>query len=523
MPSPKTKRLAKSPKPVASRNWLLLALRGGWWLIALPSLFLYLLGFWSLVQQGGSLSSLQNLVGTDYAAHIASAVAALGWSNVLFMAVFLLPEVLAAITFLAIGLLIRLRRSDDVFSLLSSMWMIVFGITVTDLFNFALLERDLDFVFYLFILPSYLGIFPFLLAYPDGKFHPRWMRFFAIAWGLFIISTLFSDWFNWESAQAALVVVPGLVAVIYSQVYRYRKVSTPAQKEQTKWLIVALALNVVLVIVTGLATDAALAAPGTADSAIFMLVSSASEYLANLLLVGAVGIAILRYRLWDIEVVVNRALIYGPLSLILAAIFAVTIVLINQSTQRLFGAEATTAAAAVSAIVVATVFTPLRQRIEKWINQRVYPDNVNLARDLVELSPELRHLFSVNETAQLVADRVTILLASRGVSVYLAGRGLSFLLAASAGASQGSAKLNASEKAYKDLSAGKVVSEASTRLLAPLYISRLRNKQLVGVLAMGLRKDGRGYSSDDRRALVELGGYVGTALYAAQLRARKKA
>lgn len=79
-----------------------------------------------------------------------------------------------------------------------------------------------------------------------------------------------------------------------------------------------------------------------------------------------------------------------------------------------------------------------------------------------------------------------------------------------------------SDKAYKDLAAGKVVSEQSSRLLVPLYVPRLRSKQLVGVLAVGMRKNGRGYSSDDKRALAELGGEVGIAIYAVQLRTRKR-
>ncbi|MEX1143208.1 MAG: GAF domain-containing protein [Anaerolineales bacterium] len=506
-----------------SRNWLLLAFRWAWWPVALACLLLYFAGLWSLIPQAGSLAALQAVVGPEVAGQLGAALAALGWPGPLYLALLLLPEVLAAVTFVSIGLLIRLRRSDDWFSLFASLWMIVFGISTTALFNLAVLQEEYELVFYVTILFAYMGIFTFLLSYPDGKFHPGWMRLFAIGWAVFIVSTVVSDWFNWESAQAALVIVPGLGAVLYSQVFRYRKVSTPGQREQTKWLIVAIALNVVSVIVTGVANENALAFAGTAESAIYILVGNAAEFLGNLLLVGAVGIAILRYRLWDIEVVVNRALIYGPLSLILAGVFAVVIVLINQSTQQLFGSQATAAAAAVSAIVVATIFTPLRQRIEKWINKRIYPDNVNLARDLVELSPDMRNLLSVKELAQVVADRVCNLMNSRGATVFLAERGPSLRLAArTAGGRSGSSSLKLSQKQHKELAAGKAAGEHGAQLLVPLYVPRLRSKQLVGVLAVGVRKDGRGYSSDDRRALAELGGAVGTAIYAAQLRARSK-
>ena len=84
------------------------------------------------------------------------------------------------------------------------------------------------------------------------------MRWVAAAWGLFILSTVVVEWFDWESSASAVVIVPLLMSVLYSQVYRYRSVSTPSQKEQTKWLIVAIALNVVQV-----AVDVTLARPKT--------------------------------------------------------------------------------------------------------------------------------------------------------------------------------------------------------------------------------------------------------------------
>jgi len=304
--------------------------------------------------------------------------------------------------------------------------------------------------------------------------------------------------------------------------FNHRKVSTPAQREQTKWLIVALALNVLLVIGTSIAQYAASESSAGDNVAFYLLIANAFEFLGNLLLVLSVGIAILRYRLWDIDVVVNRTLIYGPLSLILAAIFAVSVALINQSTRQLFGTEATTTAAVVSAVIVALFFQPVRARIEKWINKRVYPEN-NLARELVELSPDIRNLLSLQEIARIVAQRVTRVLNSREGAVYLATGGNSYTLAAASQARPSSAsRLKPTAKMQADLSAGRVVSSDKIHLLVPLYVPRLRSKELVGLLTISERKDGRGYSSDDRRALVDLGGEVGTAIYAGQLRMKNK-
>lgn len=500
----------------------LLAARVAWWLVALLAIAAYLVTLANAIQQTVTAASLLPFAGNIYAASIGSGIAQLGLTPQQFFLLYLVPEFAATLTFLAVGLLIRTQRPNDWFSLFASLWMIVFGLTTTS--TFVLLGSAstlLELLYALAVLFSYVGIVIFLFAFPDGKFLPYWTRYVALLWSLFVTSSVYSDWFDWNSPLSGLIVVPLLGAMLYSQIYRYRKVSTPAQKEQIKWLIVAIALNVPLVIGTGIAQYAASVSSAGENVAVYLLIANTFEFLGNMLLVLAVGIAILRYRLWDIEVVVNRTLIYAPLSLILVVIFAASVALINQSTRQLLGTEATTTAAVVSAVIVAIFFQPLRARIEKWINKRVYPDN-NLARELIELSPDIRNLLSLQDIASIVAQRVTRVLNSRAGAVYLAAGGGYKLAAVSQGQRSGASLLKPTAKMQAQLGAGRVVTHDKTDLLVPLYVPRLRSKELVGLMTISERKDGRGYSTDDRRALVDLGGEVGTAIYAAQLRSKNK-
>lgn len=516
MSTSKTKTVTKA---AAARRQALLAgaARAAWWLFLAVFLFVY--GSDMAVVVSHPQAAFEVLAGREFdLAALTAALGSLGWSAPAFLLLYLLPEILATAAFLVVGLLIGLRRAGDWFTWFTSLWMIVFGVTSPSTFALSGLDSSLVLLYNVPILFSYIGIVLFLFVFPDGKFNPPWTRFLAIAWSLFTISTVVWPWFDWESSASALVILPLLVVVLYSYIYRYRRVFTPAQKEQTKWLIGAIVANIVLVTLSGVFSTLA-AGSGSADPVIYVLLANAADFIGNLLLVAAVGISILRYRLWDIDVVVNRALIYGPLSVILAAIFAVTVALINQSTRQLLGTEATVTATAVSALVVATFFQPIRARIEGWINKRVYADNANLARELVEIS-DPRIMLPAPALAQKVAERISKLVNSEQGAVYLE-QGGGFRLAASAGPRgklPAAFKLNA--KARHDLAAGKIVTEGPAHFLVPLYVPRLRTKELVGVLALGLRKNGRGYSSDDKRALVELGGQVGTALYAAQLRAK---
>jgi hypothetical protein len=392
--------------------------------------------------------------------------------------------------------------------------MIMFGVTSPSTYALSGAGSELLPLYYIPIFLSYAGIVVFLFAFPDGKFNPPWTRGLAIAWSLFVGSTLIVPWFAWESAASAVVIVPLLVAVLYSYVYRYRNVFTRTQQEQTKWLIAAIILNIILVATSGVLASKAAAVAGQPESVTYILVSNAAEYIGNLLLVAAVGISILRYRLWDIEVVINRALIYGPLSVILAGVFAISVVIFNQSARQLFGTEDANTSAIIAALIVATVFTPLRTRIEKGINVKVYADSMNLSRELVEIN-DPRFALSAPALVRLVAQRITRVLKSEAGGVYL-GDGRAFKRAAAVGNLP--AQLSPEAKVRTALTAGKVTSDGADHLLVPLYVPRLRSKELLGVLALGLRKDGHGYSSDDRSALAELGGQIGTALHAARLR-----
>jgi hypothetical protein len=504
-----------------SDNWLITLLRWLWWPVVLACLAISTVGLISILQAEDSGGDVLSVMGMgDLTENLIPALAEQGWSVQTFVNAALIPEIIAALGFLVVGFLIYLRRRDTWFGLFASLWMITFGLVDSSMFS-EVGSGPLIAAYFVLVPFAYIGAIVFLLTYPDGIFQPRWSRYIAVLWLIFVLSTILSEWFVWTQEASALMVVPVLATVLYSQIYRYRKVSTPTQREQTKWLLVAIALLAITLALSGLSSSAATAAESSSEFIFLLLLSNTLVSLGNLGLVVAVGIAILRYRLWDIEVVVNRALIYGPLSLILAAIFAVSAVLINESTQQLFGAEDASTSAVISALVVATVFTPLRTRIEKWINTRLYADNTNLKREFVELSPGLREHLSQKELAAVVTDRIIGLLRTKEAELYLAGQGSKFAQIAASGKSlKGLSRFAVSDKAGKDLIAGKAASDG-TQLLIPLYIPRLRTKELVGVLRIGLRSNGHGYSSDDKRALVELGAEVGTALYAAKLSARK--
>lgn len=504
----------KSTTTQPARNWLLFAARWLWWPIVLFCMYVFAAGTVSALQQGDAAAVEAMFLGS----YPVPDVTQIGWTYQQFLFLYILPGVIVAAGFVIAGTLIYLQRREGWFEWFASLWMIAFGLVNTPGFNDTVVgDGPLLIGFYLAILFAYTGAIVFMLVYPDGKFHPAWTRYLAIAWGLFAATTIFGDWFVWDPNADALVVAPLLLAVLYSQVYRYRKVSTPLQKEQTKWLIVAIAALALALILSGVVAYAAEQAVTIGEEVNYILLSNAIDSLGNLALVSAVGVAILRYRLWDIEVVVNRSLIYGPLSLILAGVFAVSVALVNQVARELGGTESATTAAIASALVVTIVFQPLKNAIEKWINRRIYPDNLQLSRDFVEIKPDARGVLKANQIGRITAERLPKLLNSKHAAVFVGDGKRAWQRVAANGAKAGAPRV--SGKGRSELEKGKVlVKEDGMSLLVPLYVPRMRSKDLVGMVEVGPRKNGRGYSADDRRALGELGGEIGTALYLAQLR-----
>jgi hypothetical protein len=103
----------------------------------------------------------------------------------------------------------------------------------------------------------------------------------------------------------------------------------------------------------------------------------------------AIGIAILRYRLYDIDLLINRTLVYGTLTAMLVALYFVGIVVL----QRVFvflTSEQSTLAVVASTLLIAALFNPLRKRIQSFIDRRFYRRKYDAAKTLKGFSAQLR-------------------------------------------------------------------------------------------------------------------------------------
>ena len=288
----------------------------------------------------------------------------------------------------AVAAVIFWRRSDDRMALFTSFVLLIFGGAGAAGTMRALAEAQPVFWFPVTLLDYAsqvcFGIFFYL--FPDGRFRPRWTRWAAVAAAVFFVPEIFFP----DSALAGVlgfVFFVFLGSMVVAQVYRYRRISTPEQRRQTKWVVFGFAAALVGFTAVLLLANLSPAIRGVGP--VGVMVGSTLIYGFLLLIPLSIGVAILRSRLYDIDVIVNRALVYGSLTATLALVYISSVVSLQYALRVLTGQESTLAVVA-STLAIAALFSPLRRRVQGFVDRRFYRRKYDAAKTLAAFNARLR-------------------------------------------------------------------------------------------------------------------------------------
>jgi hypothetical protein len=296
--------------------------------------------------------------------------------------------------FAAVAALIFLRRSDDPVALLVATMLVVWG-PLNGLLVLTPSATEGKYPALQLVVGSsltYLGYMTWMLffyLFPSGRFVPRWTRWLALGWVLFSGSWIFTPGGppSWPPLlfNAAVLVLWGSFPV--AQIYRYARVSNPGQRQQTKWVVFGVAVAVAGVLTTIFTVGAAidLRPDEVGRRMLSMLLMDAFVLLIPL----SIGVAVLRSRLFDIDVLINRTLVYGALTAMLVGVYLGGVVLLQGAFRALTGQESQLAIVA-STLGIAALFQPLRRRIQGFIDRRFYRRKYDAAKTLAEFSSRLR-------------------------------------------------------------------------------------------------------------------------------------
>jgi hypothetical protein len=194
---------------------------------------------------------------------------------------------------------------------------------------------------------------------------------------------------DWPPLLAFPIYVFMLLTCLIAPIYRYRRVSSPAERQQTKWVVFGLIVIVTVLVLFGLVPE--LIAPQLLEAgSLSDLLIDFGAFTALMVVPVTFGIAILRYRLWDIDLLIRRTLTYAVLTTGLAAAYFGSVIVL-QTVFGLFSPGGQPALVTVlSTLAIAALFSPLRQRVQAFIDRRFYRRKYDAARTLAAFGATLR-------------------------------------------------------------------------------------------------------------------------------------
>ena len=277
-------------------------------------------------------------------------------------------SVVSVLGYWLIGAILFWKSSGHRVALYASVALVTFGTVQADTLHWLAevypgLDLPVDLLY--FVGEASFGVF--FCVFPDGRFVPRWTRLVAAVWILYwLLDSFFPDWPLVISAPLFLGLIGSLVV---AQIYRYRRVSGPVERQQTKWVVFGFTATIAaFVVVLLIGWLLALTQTGIPQFLIHEL-SISALYLFALLIPLSIGVAILRYRLWNIDLIIRRSLVYGSLSLVLTTVFSITDTLLQSLFFFITGAEQSQVATFGSVIVIAVGFQPLRNRVQGGVDK----------------------------------------------------------------------------------------------------------------------------------------------------------
>jgi len=198
--------------------------------------------------------------------------------------------------------------------------------------------------------------------------------------------------------------------------YRYRYASSPLQRQQTKWVIYG--GSVAGIIEVGLTLPLYLFPSLRQAGSFYQLVIAPAYILVVFLVPLSIGLAILRYRLYDIDLLINRTLVYGTLTVSLALVYAGLII----GLQALMGAiikQNNDVVIVVSTLTIVALFLPLRHRIQNIIDRRFYRRKYDAAKVMAAFSATLRNEVDLSQLSENLLAVVQETMQPTGVWLWL--------------------------------------------------------------------------------------------------------
>src|SRR5215211_1237978 len=300
-----------------------------------------------------------------------------------------LASVTAVLVCLILAVVLIWRRSDDWMVTFISSYLLVYGTVLAgpleraEAFYPGWPPLAVDVLQPLFFTTPTIALF---VLFPAGRFVPRWTRWLILTSIPLGVAMIYRP-----PAYVWALVGMIVIGAIYPQIYRYRYVSTPPERQQTKWVLFGILLWLVLMASLSVPYDIELSLPAGSPLPWWTLLGSAGWNLTLTIVPLSLSLAVLRYRLYDIDVVINRTLVYGSLTVMLGLVYFGSVASLQYAFRALSGhEEQQQLVIVVSTLAIAALFNPLRRRIQSSVDRRFYRRKYDARKTLEEFSTRLK-------------------------------------------------------------------------------------------------------------------------------------
>lgn len=346
-----------------------------------------------------------------------AALASIGISLDTFAWIALSCTLFISLISVVLALILFRRRTNDWMALLVALFLV--GYPIMNNGTTGSLPTDVPpsmlILLQILTFPVWIIYAATFMLFPSGRFVPRWTWILFIVWGIWgQLISLTPDLFGGLLFLGYPLFV---ITTIIWQIYRYRRVSTLMQRQQTKWaiagLFAVLVANQLFWLPSGFTP---------LGQTLYMPASFLFYQMVILALPITFFIAIQRHRLYDIDTIINRALVYGSVTVTLVAIYVGCIVGFQALTRAVLnvpGSGDHPLTIVVSTLLIAALFQPLRRRVQRAVDRRFYRTKYDARKAVEAFGRALRQEVDITSFSEQLVTVVQQTMEPTHISLWL--------------------------------------------------------------------------------------------------------
>ena len=302
-------------------------------------------------------------------------------------------DLLLILGFSVIGGVLIVHRSDDWFAIFTSLFLITFGVRVTTLANTIAIVPGYEVYGGLILAMGDIGIVLFSMLFPDGKFVPHWFKFIlplliVTMLGIYIFPSAPFFWNTMGRSSYLLVTTIWYLIGILTSAYRYTRQATLAQKQQIRWAFIGTMGPFLWFLIFQILLGYFTFESTTILAVSFQVISRLAGIFLFLMLPLFITVSIARTKLFDIDLIINRSLVYGILTIGLGLTFAMALGLISMIFKNFQQGDQSLLAATIFSVSAGALFQPARKKLQRFVDRFFYHIQIDYQKTPVEIRSE---------------------------------------------------------------------------------------------------------------------------------------